>query len=111
MGLFDSMTKALGLGPKEPDAKAHEMVKQGAILLDVRTKGEFSGGHIKGAINIPVQELGARKKELAKKGSKKIVVYCASGMRSASAASMLSGYDVYNLGPMGAWGVSEDIVR
>jgi rhodanese-related sulfurtransferase len=35
-----------------------ELVGNGAIILDVRSKGEFSEGHIKGAINIPVEQLG-----------------------------------------------------
>ena len=34
-----------------------ELVKQGAIILDVRSKGEYAGGHIKGSINIPVDQL------------------------------------------------------
>ena len=34
-----------------------DLVKKGAIILDVRSKGEFAGGHIKGSINIPVDQL------------------------------------------------------
>lgn len=113
MGLFASIAAAIGFGPREPDAKAHEMVGNGAILLDVRTPGEFAGGHIRGAINIPVQELSTRSKELKKKKSKEVVIYCRSGARSSTAARMLqaNGYDVYDLGPMGAWGANDDIVR
>ncbi|MGC3998617.1 MAG: rhodanese-like domain-containing protein [Anaeromyxobacter sp.] len=83
-----------------------EIVKQklaaGALILDVRTPGEFAGGAYPGAKNIPVQELGARLSEVPK--GKPIVVYCASGMRSASAAALLqrSGYaDVVNAGGLG----------
>ncbi len=48
--------------------EAIEMIKKdkNVVILDVRTKEEFSSGHIKGAINIPVQELEERIKELAK---------------------------------------------
>lgn len=113
MGFLSNLAAAIGFGPREPDAKAHEMVQSGAILLDVRTPGEFAGGHLKGAMNIPVQELSMRVKELAKKKSKKVVIYCRSGARSATAARLLQpkGYEVYDLGPMGAWGANEDIVR
>lgn len=45
------LKKILGLGPSVNFA---ELVQQGAIVLDVRSKAEFSGGHIKGAVNIPV---------------------------------------------------------
>jgi rhodanese-related sulfurtransferase len=83
---------------------AREKVKAGALLLDVRSPGEFRGGAIPGAINIPVQSLGNRLGELDR--ARPIVVYCASGMRSASAASMLrkSGFsEVHDLGPAAAW--------
>jgi len=77
-----------------------ELVKNGAIILDVRSKGEFSGGHIKGAINIPVDVLKNSLTQLKDK-NKTIITCCASGMRSASAKSILKthGYtDVYNGG-------------
>ena len=48
------LKKILGLGPA---VNYTELVQQGAIILDVRSKGEFSGGNIKGAVNIPVQVL------------------------------------------------------
>ena len=55
---------------------AHQLVKQGALLLDVRTAGEFSSGHLEGAVNIPVQELEARVSSLPVKKDAPIVVYC-----------------------------------
>ncbi|MCC6995380.1 MAG: rhodanese-like domain-containing protein, partial [Deltaproteobacteria bacterium] len=79
--------------PKRGDvsgADARALVAQGALLLDVRTAGEFAGGHIEGALNIPVQELGQRLGELGDK-ARPIVVYCRSGKRSSRAASMLKG--------------------
>lgn len=84
-------------------AEAHQLVAQGAVLVDVRTPEEFSGGHLDGARNVPVGELSARMGELPR--DKTLVVYCHSGARSARAASMLreAGYRVRNLGPMSAW--------
>ncbi len=68
---------------------AKEKIKLGALVLDVRTKREFQGGHYEGAINIPVQELESRLGELTDKRRAR-VVYCASGMRSAQAVKILT---------------------
>jgi rhodanese-related sulfurtransferase len=86
-------------------AKARELVKQGAALVDVRSPGEFSTGHLPGAKNIPMQELGAQLKSLVSKDHP-IVLYCASGTRSAMARGVLKSQgftQVYNLGGMGRW--------
>ena len=73
------------LGIKTVDYAA--LVKVGAQIVDVRSKGEFSGGHIKGSINIPVQDLQSQLKKLKK--DKPVITCCASGMRSASAKNIL----------------------
>ena len=74
-------------------------------LLDVRTEEEYNSAHIEGATLIPVSELSNRTQELNK--SKKIVVYCRSGHRSATASGILveHGFErVYNvLGGINAW--------
>lgn len=86
-----------------PSEEAHKLVEGGAFLLDVRTPDEFGLGHIHGAQNIPLATLTGRLKELPK--DRPIVVYCASGMRSAHARSVLkaSGFDARDLGPKSAW--------
>ena len=86
-------------------ADARKLVGEGAKLLDVRTAEEFSSAHIPGALNVPLNELGRRVKSLGPK-DKPIVVYCASGSRSAVARSMLKGQgftQVFNLGAMSRW--------
>lgn len=90
---------------KVPVEKAKDLVKNGARLIDVRTRGEFQGGHLEGAVNIPVQELESR---LADAGPKEAtyVVYCASGMRSGRAKGILKASgraEVYDLGAMSRW--------
>lgn len=83
-----------------PSVNYAELVKNGAIILDVRSKGEYQGGHIKGSINIPVDALSSNLGQLKDK-NKTIITCCASGMRSASAKSILisKGYtNVYNAG-------------
>lgn len=95
-----------GSGPTVTDAEAKTLVKQGAFLLDVRTTGEFQGGHIDGATNIPVQELEQKLSALPQKKDTPIVVYCHSGRRSASAKQLLekAGYTKVNdLGGMSNW--------
>lgn len=83
------------------NSSARALVAGGALLLDVRTPAEYASGHVDGAKNIPVQELGSRLSELGPT-SRKIVVYCRSGARSAAAAGMMrsAGYDVTDVGGM-----------
>lgn len=84
---------------------AHALVRSGACLLDVRSASEFASGHLDGALNIPVSSIGERLAEIGPK-DRSVVVYCASGARSAMAARMLkaSGFaKVKNLGAMSRW--------
>lgn len=84
----------------EPTIDLKQMVKEGATIVDVRSAGEYNSGHIKGSINIPVDQLRNHLNKISNK-EKTIITCCASGMRSASAKSILksSGYtDVHNGG-------------
>ncbi|RLL54729.1 rhodanese-like domain-containing protein [Mariprofundus sp. EBB-1] len=75
------------------------------IILDVRQPAEWSSGHAKDAMHMPLSEVGAHMHEISR--DKPVVVICASGNRSAMAATALAkaGFDmVYNFsGGMGAW--------
>lgn len=74
------------------------------VLIDVRTPSEFADGHIPGAVNIPVQELGARLNEVPQ--GVPVVLYCRSGNRSAEAVNILdrAGFDgLYDLGGIIDW--------
>jgi len=82
-----------------------KLVNEGATILDVRTPGEFSGGHVPGAINIPVQSLKQRMNGLEPK-DRPVLVYCKKGARAARAKDMLlsAGFTrVYNLGGISNW--------
>lgn len=85
-----------------------EVVAQPEVqVVDVRTPGEYAGGHLKGAINIDVSATGFEEAATAKLDkSKPVAVYCRSGARSARAAGRLTklGYKVTNLkGGIMAW--------
>ena len=71
--------------------------KNNYIIVDVRTEEEFNESHVKGAINIPYDEID-EDTDLIK--TKTIMVYCKSGKRSNIAYNTLKslGYDVYDLG-------------
>lgn len=68
------------------------MKKDGALLLDVRTEAEYAGGHAKGAMHIPLDELEERAGEL--KGASEVYVICQSGGRSAQAVNYLTAEGV-----------------
>lgn len=85
--------------------EAKRLVEGGARLLDVRTTAEFSSGHLPGAQNVPLGELGSKLEGLGDK-DKDVIVYCLSGTRSAAAARLLknAGFSkVRNLGAMSRW--------
>jgi NADPH-dependent 2,4-dienoyl-CoA reductase/sulfur reductase-like enzyme/rhodanese-related sulfurtransferase len=77
-----------------------DVVAAGASLVDVRTAAEFAGGHIPGAVNVPLDELRDREPELP---AGPLLVYCAVGQRAHVAAALLAqrGRDVANLD--GGW--------
>jgi phage shock protein E len=64
-----------------------EFLAAGATVVDVRTPAEFRTGAYPGAVNIPLDALPQRVGELPK--HRPVVLYCASGMRSATAANLL----------------------
>ncbi len=82
------------------DNLVEKKIKEGALVVDVRTEDEFMDEAFPGALNIPVGALQSRMKELEPK-DRALVVYCASGARSALATKVLkaSGWtDVVNAG-------------
>jgi phage shock protein E len=83
-----------------PGTDFASLVKNGAVIVDVRSEGEYRSGHIKGSVNIPVEQIAAHAEKL-KKQNKVIITCCKSGMRSGMASSTLKakGLEVYNGGP------------
>jgi phage shock protein E len=97
--MLTAIKNLLGFGPKT-DFSA--LVQEGAIILDVRSKGEYASGHIKGSINIPVDQLSNNLGKFKDK-NKTIITCCASGMRSASAKGILSSNGYSSVHNGGSW--------
>ncbi len=92
-----------GMNINDAYAKSKE---NGAVLLDVRTKEEFKGGHLPRAINVPVETLDGSKIKQISDIEKKIYVYCHSGARARNAVTALkhAGYtDVTSIGGINAY--------
>jgi phage shock protein E len=96
--MFAFLKKLLSPAP-QPDYKA--LLQNGAQLIDVRTPGEFASGHIKGAVNLPLDELP---RQLAKiKTDRPVIVCCASGMRSGAAKRLLTAQGYAEVHNGGGW--------
>ncbi|MEI7736069.1 MAG: rhodanese-like domain-containing protein [Ferruginibacter sp.] len=96
--MLQAIKNLLGLGPK---VDFSELIKNGAVIIDVRSKGEYQGGHIKGSQNIPLDTLSANIAKLKK--DKAIITCCASGMRSASAKGILKSKGFTEVHNGGGW--------
>ena len=81
--------------------KLKQTTKNETFYVDVRTPTEFAQGSVKGAINIPLDQI---ENQLAKfKGKKNIVVFCRSGSRSSQAKAILEQNGFTNVTNGGSW--------
>ena len=110
-GILDRIRRLFGgepndgrLGSAVNAARALELVKDGASLLDVRESGEWKSGHAPRALHIPLGQIDQAARRLKK--DRPVVVVCTSGMRSRTAAKHLRGlgFEAASLsGGMPAW--------
>ena len=99
--------KQLFSGSEPVDLKP--IIDAGAVLVDVRTPGEFAQGHVKGSVNIPLDALPS---QLAKLNDKKsIVVFCRSGNRSGQAKAILDQNGFSNVVNGGTWEEVDQFVK
>jgi phage shock protein E len=89
----------LGMQPK---ADLGDLIRNGAMIIDVRSKGEYAGGHVKGSVNVPLNSLEGHLNKIKDKNTP-IITCCASGMRSASAKSILKSSGFTNVHNGGSW--------
>jgi rhodanese-related sulfurtransferase len=94
-------------GVQATPAEAVRLINDGATVIDVRGDGPFAAGHIAGARNVPLSELGNQLESLGKRKDRPVLVYCEMGGQSAKAAAALrrAAFDrVFNLkGGLVAW--------
>jgi phage shock protein E len=89
---------------------ALEKLKVGALVIDVRSAGEFSSGHLPMAINIPLDEIETVLPSRVKDKSQVLLLHCQSGMRSGMAKSKLNGLGYTNAFNLGSYGRAEEII-
>ena len=96
--MIELIKSLLGLGEK---VNVKELMANGAIVLDVRSPAEFKDGHIKGALNFPLQNLTSQMNKLKKE--QVIVTCCRSGSRSGMAKRLLKANGFEQVHNGGAW--------
>jgi rhodanese-related sulfurtransferase len=78
-------------GAKVTQLQATQLINQGkTLVLDVRNAAEFASGHLQNAKHIPLAELAERLKEIEKSKNSTVITVCERGVRSASAANLLT---------------------
>jgi len=97
--MIAKLREFLGIKPA-PDYK--KLLQEGGVVVDVRSKVEYAGGHIKGSRNIPLPTLNSGS-PLLKDNNQPIITCGASGMRSASAKSLLRSKGYTNVHNGGSW--------
>lgn len=93
---MNPLKRIFGIGN---DIDFKQLQQAGAAIIDVRTNDEFKSGHIKGSINVPLQNLSKESAKI-KKLNKPVITCCLSGGRSSVATKALaqSGIEVYDGG-------------
>jgi len=89
---------------------AVEKLKNGALVIDVRSAGEFSSGHLAKAINIPLDEIETALPKRVKDRNQVLLLHCASGMRSGMAKGKLKSMGYSNAFNLGSYGRAEEII-
>lgn len=74
-----------------------------ALWIDVRTQGEFNGGHVSSAHNIPHSDIAKRIHELSADKSQEILLYCRSGNRAGVALRTLTSMGYTNVKNVGGY--------
>jgi phage shock protein E len=89
--------------------KLKQMIQEGAFMVDVRSIAEYNSGHVTGSVNIPVDTIS---KNLDKfKNQNGVLVFCASGMRSGVAKTILQNNNVPNVINAGTWSKVNKIIE
>jgi rhodanese-related sulfurtransferase len=91
--------------------EAQEYLKHGALVIDVRTAGEFVSGHLPVAVNMPLSEIDSNWNRRIKDRDQVLLLHCQSGSRSGAAKKKLIALGCPNTYNMGGYTRAERIVR
>lgn len=80
-----------------------ELVKRGAMIVDVRTPDEFNSGHLSQAFNMPVDEIQSTLPGKVKDKNRVILLHCKTGIRSKKAKAALARVGYANVFDMGSY--------
>ena len=86
---------------KSTNVDLAQLIKDGAAIIDVRSKTEYATGHAKGSINIPSEQIGSNTDKL--KIHNHIITCCRSGNRSGMAKRTLEAKGFKNVSNGGSW--------
>ena len=89
---------------------AQVYLKSGALVIDVRTPGEFDSGHLPNAVNYPLDEIGNTLPRHVKDKNQVLLLHCHSGMRSGLAKKRLRALGYANAFNLGSYGRAAKIV-
>jgi len=102
------MLKRVGqISPKA--AQTH--LKNGALVIDVRSPAEFNSGHLPNAINLPLNEIEIALPRRVKDKNQLLLLHCQSGMRSGVARKKLKGMGYANAFNLGSYGRAAQVVN
>jgi phage shock protein E len=90
---------------------AREHLKQGALLVDVRTIAEYNGGHLPNAVNIPLDEIPQAFPRRVPDKSQGVLLHCRSGRRSGMAEQQLHALGYTNAFNIGSYAQAEELVK
>jgi rhodanese-related sulfurtransferase len=86
-------------------------LKNGALVIDVRSRGEFNSGHLPAAINLPLDEIETALPSCVKDKNQVLLLHCQSGMRSGMARQKLKGMGYPNTFNLGSLARAQQIVE
>lgn len=89
---------------------AVEQLKKGALVIDVRSSGEFAAGHLPAAVSIPLDEIETAVPKRVNDKTQPLLLHCASGMRSGIAVRKLKALGYVNAFNLGSYSRAESIL-
>lgn len=90
---------------------AHSHLKNGALVIDVRSPAEFNSGHLPNAMNFPLEEIETALPRRVKDKNQLLLLHCQSGARSGVARKKLNGIGYINAFNLGSYGRAARVVN